>query len=170
MIHLSRDISKGPKGCIYIIRRKSSYQKVHKYFKRMNCLESYIQKVDLQKANSQEIPHPQNFFCMIHGSFLKVKLDKTRSKRSADNFEKLGNLNGQFSLLVMFLLVEKESNLFLFPVLDQWIKKLQAQYLKSQCLDFEAYISLEDYEEEVSQLVKHSAHLNIFQDLIFSTF
>ena len=53
---------------------------------------------------------------------------------------------------MIFLLVEKESNLLLSPDLDQWIKKLWAQGLKSQWLDFEAYINLEDDEEVLRTL------------------
>ena len=61
-------------------------RKGHKHFRRMNCLEGYIQKV-----GSYEVPHPQSLFYTIYGLFLKVKFDKTKSKRSADKSKKLVN-------------------------------------------------------------------------------
>ena len=53
----------------------------------------------------------------------------------------------------MYLLAEKESNLVFSPVLDPWIEKFWAQGLKSQRLDFEVYINLEDNEEVVETLL-----------------
>ena len=49
----------------------------------------------------------------------------------------------------MYLLAEKESNLVLSLVLEQWIEKLWAQVLKSQWLNFEVYINIEDDEEAI---------------------
>ena len=66
-------------------------RKVTKDFIKVNSLEGYFQNGNFQKINSHEVSHPQSFFCTIHGSFLKVKLDETRSKRSADKYEKLVN-------------------------------------------------------------------------------
>ena len=46
------------------------------------------------KRYLHEVPHSQSLLCTIHGSFLNVKLEMTRSKRSADNSEKLVDPNG----------------------------------------------------------------------------
>ena len=121
-------------------------------YQRMISLESFDQNGDLQKDDLHEVPHFQSLLCTIHGSFLKVKLDTTRSKRSANNSKKLVDPNGQFFSLVIQLLAEKKSNLFLSPVLDQWIEKLWAQGLKSQRLDFKVYINIEDTREAVGTL------------------
>ena len=145
-------VSKASEGCIYVIKRISSYQNDHEHIRMMSYPKGFDQKGDLQKVDLHKVLHPQSLFCTIHGSFLKFKLYKTRSKRIADNFEKLVDPNGQFSSLLMYLLTEKESNLLLLPVLDQWIKKLWAQDLKSQWQDFEVYINQEDEKEEVRTL------------------
>ena len=49
----------------------------------------------------------------------------------------------------MYLIAKQASNPLLSPILNQWIKKLYAQGLKSQQLAFEVYINLEDDEEVV---------------------
>ena len=115
MIYLLRSISRSPEGYIYVIRRKSFHQKGHKHFRKMNCPEGYVQKSDHQKVDSHEITHLQSFFCTIHWLLLKVKCDKTRSKRNADNSEKLVTINGYFFLLWWcFTCWERKQHIFLF--------------------------------------------------------
>ena len=126
MICLSRNMSRNPEGWIYVFRIRSSLQKGHRHFKRVNGRESYIQKGNFQKVNSHEVPHPQNFFCTIHGSFLKVKFGKTRSKRSTDKFEKLVYINSYFfSSSMTLLLAKKESNPFVTSSKHSTILKSQ---------------------------------------------
>ena len=73
-------------------------------------LEKLIQGTT--KTQTTNMIQLTSLLCMIHRSFLKVKLEMTSSKRSIDNSEKLVDWNGQY------LFAEKENNLFLSPVLD----------------------------------------------------
>ena len=105
--------------------RKTSHQKDHRRFRRINYIEDYVQKGDYQKVKPLEVPHPQSFFCMIQGLFSKVKCDITGYKESINQSEKLVTyqMASFFSYLMISLSAEKERKLLLSPVLDQWIKK-----------------------------------------------
>ena len=82
-----KSVWKLSEGCIYVIRRISSYQKNPKHIRKMVYSEAFDQKGDLQKNELHEVPHSQSLLCTIHGSILKVKLDKTKSERSVDNLK-----------------------------------------------------------------------------------
>ena len=80
-----------------------SLKKCIKKSRKMNlCLQKEIKPLERSQALQKDeqsrrvtskrlIPHPQSFFYTIHGSFLKVKLDKIRSKRRTNKSEKLVN-------------------------------------------------------------------------------
>ena len=128
MISLSRSISKSLERYIYIIIRKSRHQKDNKHFRRMNYLEGFDQKGDLQKVDLHEVPHPQSFFYTTHGSFLKVKLDKTISKRCNDKFEKLVDSTASFLLWKCSYFLRKKATYF----------SLQSQTSGSKSFGFKA--------------------------------
>ena len=111
---LQESISWGSKGCVYIIRAIISHQKDPEHIRRTICPEGFDQKADIQKDDLHEVPDSQCLLCMIHGSFIKVKIEMTRSKRSADNSEKLVDPNGWFPLWwCTYLLRKKATHFFL---------------------------------------------------------
>ena len=60
----------------------------------------------------------KSLLCMIHGSFLKVKLHKTGSKRSVDTLKNWWTQTASFLFYDVLTCWEEESNLLLSLVLD----------------------------------------------------
>ena len=122
------------------------------HFTRMNCPKGYVQKSDLQKVISHEEPYPQNFFCTIHGLIPKSQTWQDRiQKKHWQVWKVVEPSTASFFLCDDISACWERKQPLLSSVIDQWIKKLWAQGLKYQRLDFEAYLNLEDDDEIVSQ-------------------
>ena len=142
----SRSTSESQKGRYMTSEGRTCHQKD-------DHSEGSIQKGDNQKVATLEVPHRQRLFHTIQWSFKKVKHDLTRSKRSADKFEKLMNLQQLlFFFCVTFTYWGRKLHL-LFLVLNQWIKTAQGlRFVHFNGYIFEDYKSWKNEEEWVGLL------------------